>query len=150
MHRDGAIHCLSYLIYRDWVVTLDVQANQITDDPEKRWSASKLNKNEFMLLFGVLIQAASCRTYTEFPSDAAATIEEIDRLLREFHDGLLTDMRTRTCGRSTSTRGAPERLAKLISRILAVTVKVPLDLSCDGTHCICRYRRRRPSLWLHQ
>src|SRR5829696_9265632 len=47
---DGALHEISTIIYRGWPVTVDTQEGRIIDDPEYRWSTSRLNKNELMLL----------------------------------------------------------------------------------------------------
>ena len=44
--RDGALHQISAIIYRDWVITYDTQEGRVAGNPEQRWSASKLNKNE--------------------------------------------------------------------------------------------------------
>jgi hypothetical protein len=60
---DGALHEISAIIYRDWVVTVDTQEGRVTDDPEHRWSTSKLNKNELMLLLGLTVQSQSDRTF---------------------------------------------------------------------------------------
>jgi hypothetical protein len=43
--RDGAIHELSAMIYRDWVTTIDVKEIRVTDDPARRWSTEKISKN---------------------------------------------------------------------------------------------------------
>ena len=34
---DGALHEISAIIYRDWVVTVDTEKAVVTDDPERRW-----------------------------------------------------------------------------------------------------------------
>lgn len=87
---DGALHDISVLMYRDWVVSIDLQGGKVADDPEKRWSTTKLNSNEFMLLLGLMVQSPSDRTFsviapeTEFEGKA-------DKLLQEFHDRLTMD-----------------------------------------------------------
>jgi hypothetical protein len=37
---DGALHEISGIIYRDWIVAVDVQEGRVADDPEYRWSSS--------------------------------------------------------------------------------------------------------------
>jgi Nuclease-related domain len=89
---DGALHEISAIIYRDWVVTVDVQEGRVTDDPEHRWSSSKLNKNELMLLLGLTVQSQSGRTFSVQIADDKFP-ERADQLLREFHDRVLEDGR---------------------------------------------------------
>jgi hypothetical protein len=87
---DGALHEISAIIYRDWAVTVDMQEGRVTDDPEHRWSTSKLNKNELMLLLGLTVQSQSDRTFSvRVADDKFAT--HADQLLREFHDRVLLD-----------------------------------------------------------
>lgn len=84
---DGAIHSISKIIYRDWILTIDTHEAKITDDPSVRWSTDKLNNNELMLLVGLAIQSASDRTFSVLPaSDDFAG--QADRLLRELHDSI--------------------------------------------------------------
>jgi hypothetical protein len=87
---DGALHEISAIIYRDWIVTVDVQEGRVTDDPEYRWSTSKLNKNELMLLLGLTVQSQSDRTFSVQVADDKFTLRA-DQLLREFHDRVLED-----------------------------------------------------------
>ncbi|MEH2569624.1 hypothetical protein [Bradyrhizobium sp. AZCC 2289] len=87
---DGALHEISAIIYRDWVVTVDLQEGRVTDDPEHRWSTSKLNKNELMLLLGLTVQSQSDRTFSVRVADDKFAVLA-DRLLREFHDRILED-----------------------------------------------------------
>ena len=61
---DGALHEISSIIFRDWFVTVDRHGGRVIDDPTHRWSTSKLNKNELMLLLGLMVQSASERTYS--------------------------------------------------------------------------------------
>ena len=51
---NGALHELSILIFRDQVVTVDRHEARVVDDPEHRWSTSKLNKHELLLLLGLM------------------------------------------------------------------------------------------------
>ena len=87
---EGALHEISALIYRDWVITYDPKDGRITNDPEHRWSTSRLNKNEPMLLVGLLVQSENDRTYSVVAvgRDFAA---RADNLLREFHDRVLVE-----------------------------------------------------------
>ena len=88
--RDGALHEISAIIYRDWVISYDTQEGRVADGPERRWSTSKLNKNELMLLLGLAVQSQSDRTYSlEIPDDAFA--ERADQLLGELHNRVTKD-----------------------------------------------------------
>lgn len=88
----GALHEISGLIYRDWVLTIDTQQAKVTDDPQQRWSTNKLNINELLLLVGLMVQTTDDRTYaTEVRgTDFAA---RADTLFREFHDRVNEDAR---------------------------------------------------------
>lgn len=87
---DGALHEISAIFYRDWVVAVDTLAGRVADDPEHRWSTSKLNNNEVMLLLGLSVQSLSDRTYSVQVAEGTFA-ERADSLLREFHDRLLKD-----------------------------------------------------------
>ena len=91
-HEKGALHEISALFYRDWILTVDLQEGKVTDDPERRWSTDKLNTNEIMLLVGLMVQAPDNQT---FAHEAQGTdfAERADRLLREFHDRVNEDAR---------------------------------------------------------
>ncbi len=87
---DGALHSISSIIYRDWVLIVDMEEGKVVDDAERRWSTEKLNKNELMLLLGLTVQSSSPKTFSVLPhSDDFPA--KADRLLREFHDRLLMD-----------------------------------------------------------
>lgn len=86
-HERGALHCLSYMIYRDWMVSVDTHNARVADQPEHRWSTERLNRNELTLLLGLIVQSSSPAIYTELPSDLSF-VERSDQLLREFHDNL--------------------------------------------------------------
>ena len=43
---DGALHNISSIIYRDFVLIVDLKEAKVVDDAEQRWSTTKLNKNE--------------------------------------------------------------------------------------------------------
>ena len=86
---DGAIHLISKLVYRDWIVKIDIKEKKVSDTPEHRWSTSKLNKNEILLLLGLMVQAPTAATITRLPSDVGL-IDKIDQLLEEFHQNLMS------------------------------------------------------------
>lgn len=88
--RDGALHDISAIVYRDWVVTVDVKEARVADAPEKRWSTDKLNNDEMMLLLGLLVQSPTDRTFSVV-NDANDFATTADTLLREFHNRLLVD-----------------------------------------------------------
>ncbi|UWQ47705.1 NERD domain-containing protein [Leisingera aquaemixtae] len=89
---NGALHEISNLIYRDWVTTIDVKEARVADCPEQRWSTSKLNNNELLLLIGLMVQSPSKQVYLDQnPSEEFAT--RVDTLFREFHDRVLSDAR---------------------------------------------------------
>jgi hypothetical protein len=86
----GALHELSAVVYRDWVLTIDTQEGKIKDDPAQRWSMDKLNTNELLLLLGLMVQCPDDRTYATYdPGSDFAT--RADTLLREFHDRINAD-----------------------------------------------------------
>jgi hypothetical protein len=87
---DGALHEISAIIYRDWVITFDTQEGRIADDPEHRWSTSKLNKNELMLLIGLAIQSHSDRIYSIELAESNF-VNRADRLLGELRDRIAKD-----------------------------------------------------------
>lgn len=82
---DGALHSLSSLFYRDWVLRVDIQEGKVVDEANKRRSTTKLNNNELMLLLGLIVQSGSDRIYTVVPTDEVFS-NKADKLLREFHD----------------------------------------------------------------
>lgn len=86
----GALHDISAIMYRDWIVAIDLREGKVADDPEKRWSTTKLNSNEFMLLLGLMVQSASDCTYS-IVNPESDFADKADRLLREFHDRLTLD-----------------------------------------------------------
>lgn len=87
---DGALHSISSIIYRDWVLTVDMKEGKVVDDAEQRWSTTKLNKNELMLLLGLTVQSSSPQTFSVLPH-SDDFLAKADCLLREFHDRLMTD-----------------------------------------------------------
>ncbi|MGR9373871.1 nuclease-related domain-containing protein [Rhizobium leguminosarum] len=90
---DGALHAISSLLYRDWIVTVDLHEAKVVDDPEARWSTSKLNKNELLLLLGLMVQAPTNSTHSVIALNESF-IASADSLLREFHDRLIKDCRS--------------------------------------------------------
>lgn len=87
---DGALHEISAIIYRDWVVTIDTQEGRVVDDPEYRWSTSRLNTNELLLLLGLSVQATNDRIFAIEANDNTFS-DRAGHLLREFHDRILRD-----------------------------------------------------------
>ncbi|MCE2748032.1 MAG: NERD domain-containing protein [Rhodobacter sp.] len=92
-NSDGAIHSISEIIFRDWVYTIDTQERTVVDDPEHRWSPSRLNKPELMLLLGLAVQSGSDRTHTVL-GDTSIFMSDADRLLRELHDRVMVDVKS--------------------------------------------------------
>jgi hypothetical protein len=88
---DGALHEVSGLVYRDWTLTFDTKAGRVLDAPEHRWSTSKLNKNEFLLLLGLMVQSTSDRTYTVETLEGTFA-HRADQLLNELHTRVLADV----------------------------------------------------------
>lgn len=87
---DGSLHEISSLIYRDVFITVDRRDGRVIDDSAHRWSTSKLNKNELLLLLGLMVQSPTERTY------AAQSAREgfaacADKLFREFHNRVIVD-----------------------------------------------------------
>ena len=102
---DGALHSISSIIYRDWVLTVDMEEGKVVDDAEQRWSTTKLNKNELLLLVGITVQSRSPRTFSELPH-GEDILAKADRLLREFHDILLMDLSSQfDVGRAEFAKG---------------------------------------------
>ena len=89
----GALHYLSYFFFRDWVLTIDRHNARVTDAPEHRWSTKKLNKNELMLLLGLIIQSPSSQIYTALPTDRNCA-DQIDALFGELHNRLTVPGKT--------------------------------------------------------
>lgn len=90
----GAIHGVSELIYRDWVYIVDRQEGIVIDDGTDRWSTSKLNKPELMLLVGLAVQSSSDRIHTTI-GDPESFMSGADTLLREMHDRIMADAQVR-------------------------------------------------------
>jgi hypothetical protein len=91
---DGALHSLSSLFYRDWVLKVDTLEGRVVDEADKRWSITKLNNNEIMLLLGLIVQADSDRIYSVVPTDEEFSIKA-DIFLREFHDRVNENARSK-------------------------------------------------------
>ena len=89
-HCEGALHEISNLIYRDHFVTVDRQEGRVVDDPEYRWSTSKLNANEILLLLGLMVQSSADRTFSA-QRVGDGFVAGADLLLREFHDRVIAD-----------------------------------------------------------
>ncbi len=91
--RDGALHDISSIMYRDWIIAVDAKAGRVAEeDSQRRWSTDKLNHNEVMLLLGLMVQSQSDRTYS-FIAEESDFAQTADKLLREFHDRLMEEVR---------------------------------------------------------
>lgn len=89
---EGALHGISKIFYRDWVLAVDMQEGKVIDDAEKRWSTSKLNNNELMLLLGLMVRSDNNRTFSVLPKNDEFSATA-DKLLREFHDRIIENVR---------------------------------------------------------
>lgn len=87
---EGALHDISEIIYRDWVLNIDLNEGKVVDAPSERWSSDKLNTNELLLLLGLLVQASDNRTYANIKVKSGFA-SKADRLLRELHDRINAD-----------------------------------------------------------
>lgn len=87
---EGSLHEITSLIYRDILVTVDRREARVTDDPEHRWSTSKLNQNEMLLLLGLMVQSPTDRTYT-VDSGREGFAASVDALFSEFHERVMAD-----------------------------------------------------------
>ena len=98
---NGALHEISSLIYRDFFLTVDRRDGRVIDDPAHRWSTSKLNKNEMLLLLGLMVQSPTERTCAvQSARDGFAACA--DELFREFHNRVLDDVASTFSSKSSS------------------------------------------------
>lgn len=86
----GALHEISALFYRDWITIVDVEEERVINDPIQRWSTDRLNKNELFLLLGLMVQSTNKNTFS-FVSSKNTFANSADKLLREFHDRLISE-----------------------------------------------------------
>ena len=87
---EGALHEISSLIYRDHFVTVDRHDGRVVDDPEYRWSTSKLNANEILLLLGLMVQSSAEHTFSA-RRVGDGFVAGSDSLLHEFHGRVIAD-----------------------------------------------------------
>ena len=87
---EGALHEISSLIYRDHFVTVDRHDGRVVDDPEYRWSTSKLNANEILLLLGLMVQSSAEHTFSA-QRVGDGFVAGSDSLLHEFHGRVIAD-----------------------------------------------------------
>lgn len=87
---EGALHEISSLIYRDHFVTVDRHDGRVVDDPEYRWSTSKLNTNEILLLLGLMVQSSAKHTFL-VQRVGDGFMAGADSLLHEFHARVKAD-----------------------------------------------------------
>lgn len=84
----GALHEISSLVYRDLFLPVDRHGGGVLASAEERWSDAKLNKNEFLLLLGLMVQSRKKRTLAVGP-ESEEFRNRADSLLFEFHKHLL-------------------------------------------------------------
>jgi Nuclease-related domain len=143
---DGAIHEISSIVYRDWVVTVDTKEGRVIDDPEYRWSTSKLNKNELMLLLGLGVQAMSDRIYSVLAVEDTFAIAA-DRLLREFHDRVLKDSAPAFDAESRTVIERPESIGLVAREAIYYGAEA---LYLHQFPRFSRERYREDAIWLLQ
>ena len=143
---DGALHEISAIVYRDWVVTVDTQEGRVVDDPLYRWSTSRLNTNELMLLLGLSVPATTDRTLS-LEADDNSFADRAARLLREFHDRLLRDSSWLFEGEPEAIATEPEAIG-LIARE-AIYYGADSFYLHQFTH-FARQRYREDAAWLVQ
>ena len=86
----GALHEISSLIFRDLFLMVDLHGGGVLNPPEDRWSLSKLNKNEFLLLLGLMVQSPN-ESNLASDSEAEGFAERADSLFLEFHKRMMLD-----------------------------------------------------------
>lgn len=140
----GALHQLSAIIYRDRAIKIDVVEGKIVDEPEVRWSTSKLNKNELMLLTGLMVQSDSVQTYTEAQGDRSFA-ETADKLLREFHDRVLVDIAPSFDPETGALIDSPESIGLVGREAIYYGAE---SFYLHQFHGFTRERYRNDALWL--
>lgn len=90
-HAPGALHAISTINYRDWFLVVDIHGN-VTHNEDRRWSRSRLNGNELMLLVGLMVQSPTDKTISVVQHNNLL-VETMDKLLEAFHDALTRAMR---------------------------------------------------------
>lgn len=143
---DGALHEISSLVYRDWVITYDPKDGRVTNDPEYRWSTSRLNKNELMLLVGLMVQSTSDRTYAAFMTDGDYA-ERADTLLREMHDRILVDAIPASDPITQTFMDGPERVGLLAREAIYYGAE---NFYTHQLMKFTRTRYRNDAIWLLQ
>ena len=82
----GFLHAISAVVFRDTFIAVD-QSGEVQLDEEQRFSRSRLNNNELMLLVGLLVQSGSRNVFEEV-ANTEALVTRADKLLEEFHAAL--------------------------------------------------------------
>lgn len=89
----GFLHALSVIKFRDFYALTDDQgALNLNPDGGYRYSRSRLNNNELMLLIGLLTRSDRPDVFEE-GADTPVLVSRADQLLEEFHTHLETPMR---------------------------------------------------------
>lgn len=140
---EGALHEISGIIFRDWILAIDTVKARVVDEPEKRWSLDKLNNNELMLLLGLAVQSTTDRTFAVLPSDESFAASA-DGLLRELHDRIMADT-----GWLHPQTGTPVESEKIIGEI----AREAIYYGADGFYLhqfreLARYRFRYDQQWM--
>ncbi|WP_296201205.1 nuclease-related domain-containing protein [uncultured Hyphomicrobium sp.] len=145
-HSPGALHAVSSIVYRDFFLTVSMREGRVLDGPERRWSTSKLNNNELMLLVGLIVQSTVPHTYSTLLDDESLE-EQADRLLQEFHERLLADAAP-IYDSETGTVNWPDDALTLMGREAIYYGADSLYL--HQFKSLSRHRYREDSTWLLQ
>lgn len=87
----GFLHALSAIVFRDSFLAVDLNG-EVQHDEDHRYSRSRLNNNEVMLLVGLLVQSESSNVF-ETVGDTENLVSRADNLLEEFHTALEAPLR---------------------------------------------------------
>ena len=98
----GFLHALSAIVFRDSFLAIDLNG-EVQHDEDRRYSRSRLNNNEVMLLVGLLVQSESSDVF-ETVGDTEDLVSRADNLLEEFHTALEAPLRQLSKGQSQQDR----------------------------------------------
>lgn len=143
---DGALHEISAIVYRDWSITIDMREGRVIDDADRRWSTSKVNKNELLLLLGLCVQAPNDKTYSLRVIDNTFA-EQADKLLREFHDRILRDSTLAFDRETLVLVESPESIGMVAREAIYYGAD---SLYLHQFSSFSRYRYREDTTWLLQ
>ena len=91
-HQPGFLHAISWILYRDFYVSMDDQGKITLAGQQDRYARSRLNNNEFMLLAGLLAQSDTLDVFLE-SGETDLLVATADRLLEELHTRMEAPMR---------------------------------------------------------